>query len=179
MFLRKQRWLGDLVCGGMGSCHAVCPDARQNSRQPDSESEPLWPHSHGHHGARWEIRLRFKPLCRCFMSLLCVITRWFDLPSGTLLPFLTQLEVMDLSWNDLLGGSLKALSFYMQHVGKLKVLKLSGCRLTAEDLGALGERERENLSTWFITGPLLWPWIQFIDTIYRKSFRGAWETWPS
>lgn len=32
----------------------------------------------------------------------------------------------------------------MQHVGKLKVLKLSGCRLTAEDLGALGERERKS-----------------------------------
>lgn len=68
-----------------------------------------------------------------------VVTGWFDPPSGTLLPFLTQLEVMNLSWNDLLGGSLKALSVHMQHVGKLKVLKLSGCRLTAEDLAALGE----------------------------------------
>ncbi|XP_046689366.1 leucine-rich repeat-containing protein 31 isoform X1 [Silurus meridionalis] len=58
---------------------------------------------------------------------------------GTLLPFLTQLEVMDLSWNDLLGGSLEALSVHMQHVGKLKVMKLSGCRLTAQDLRALGE----------------------------------------
>lgn len=29
----------------------------------------------------------------------------------------------------------------MQHVSKLKVLKLSGCRLTAEDLAALGERK--------------------------------------
>lgn len=69
------------------------------------------------------------------------MTQWFDLPSGTLLPFLTHLEIMDLSWNDLLGGSLKALSVHMQHLGKLKVLKLSGCRLTAEDLGALGERK--------------------------------------
>ncbi|XP_060755676.1 leucine-rich repeat-containing protein 31 isoform X2 [Neoarius graeffei] len=70
----------------------------------------------------------------------CDLTATDIMELGTLLPFLTQLEVMDLSWNDLLGGSLKALSFYMQHVGKLKVLKLSGCRLTAEDLGALGER---------------------------------------
>lgn len=108
------------------------------------------------------------------MSLLRVITRWFDPPSGTLLPFLTQLEVMDLSWNDLLGGSLKALSVHMQHIGKLKVLKLSGCRLTAEDLGALGEREA--VSMWFITGPQLW--LQIRKYLF-VSFRGAREMWCS
>ncbi|XP_034153764.1 leucine-rich repeat-containing protein 31 isoform X2 [Pangasianodon hypophthalmus] len=69
----------------------------------------------------------------------CDLTATDAVELGTLLPFLTQLEVMDLSWNDLLGGSLKALSVHMQHVSKLKVLKLSGCRLTAQDLGALGE----------------------------------------
>ncbi|MCJ8745926.1 hypothetical protein PDJAM_G00135870 [Pangasius djambal] len=69
----------------------------------------------------------------------CDLTASDAVELGTLLPFLTQLEVMDLSWNDLLGGSLKALSVHMQHVGKLKVLKLSGCRLAAQDLGALGE----------------------------------------
>ncbi|KAM9439398.1 leucine-rich repeat-containing protein 31-like isoform 3-T4 [Clarias gariepinus] len=69
----------------------------------------------------------------------CDLTATDVVELGTLLPFLTHLEIIDLSWNDLLGGSLKALSVHMQHLGKLKVLKLSGCRLTAEDLGALGE----------------------------------------
>ncbi|TUS40678.1 Ski-like protein [Bagarius yarrelli] len=69
----------------------------------------------------------------------CDLTATDMLEIGTLLPFLSQLEVLDLSWNELLGGSLKALTVHMQHVGKLKVLKLSGCRLTAGDLTALGE----------------------------------------
>ncbi|XP_053467948.1 leucine-rich repeat-containing protein 31 isoform X2 [Ictalurus furcatus] len=69
----------------------------------------------------------------------CDLTATDAVELGTMLPFLNQLEVMDLSWNDLLGGSLNALSVHMQHVGKLKVLKLSGCRLTTQDLGALGE----------------------------------------
>ncbi|XP_060718023.1 leucine-rich repeat-containing protein 31 isoform X1 [Tachysurus vachellii] len=69
----------------------------------------------------------------------CDLTATDVLELGTLLLFLTQLEVLDLSWNDLLGSSLKALTVHMQHVGKLKVLKLSGCRLTAEDLRTLGE----------------------------------------
>lgn len=61
--------------------------------------------------------------------------------SATLLPFLTQLEVVDLSWNDLVGGSLKALTFHLQHVGKLRVLRLCGCRLTAQDLAAFGKAD--------------------------------------
>ncbi len=62
----------------------------------------------------------------------------FDFTSATLLPFLAQLEVMDLSWNDLVGGSLKALAAHLHHVGKLRVLKLCSCRLTDQDLTTLG-----------------------------------------
>ncbi|XP_007232741.3 leucine-rich repeat-containing protein 31 isoform X1 [Astyanax mexicanus] len=69
----------------------------------------------------------------------CDLTATDVVELGTLLPFLAQLEVMDLSWNDLLGGSLKALTVHLQHVSKLKVLKVSSCRLTAHDLIALGE----------------------------------------
>lgn len=47
--------------------------------------------------------------------------------------------MVDLSWNDLVGGSLKALTFHLQHVEKLRVLRLCGCRLTAQDLTALGK----------------------------------------
>ncbi|XP_062841598.1 leucine-rich repeat-containing protein 31 [Trichomycterus rosablanca] len=69
----------------------------------------------------------------------CDLTATDVVELGTLLPFLAQLEVLDLSWNDLLGGSLKALTVNLQHVRKLKVLKLNSCRLTAQDLLALGE----------------------------------------
>ncbi|XP_066540441.1 leucine-rich repeat-containing protein 31 isoform X2 [Hoplias malabaricus] len=69
----------------------------------------------------------------------CDLTATDAVELGTLLPYLAQLEVMDLSWNDLLGGSLKALTCHFQHTGKLKILKLSSCRITAHDLTALGE----------------------------------------
>ncbi|XP_042566156.1 leucine-rich repeat-containing protein 31 isoform X2 [Clupea harengus] len=69
----------------------------------------------------------------------CDLTATDVLELATLLTFLTQLEELDLSWNDLVGGSLKALTFHLQHVGKLRGLRLCGCRLTAQDLTALGE----------------------------------------
>ncbi|XP_073687070.1 leucine-rich repeat-containing protein 31 [Garra rufa] len=69
----------------------------------------------------------------------CDLTATDVVELATLLPFLAQLEVMDLSWNDLVGGSLKALTAHLQHVGKLRVLKMCSCRLTDQDLTALGE----------------------------------------
>ncbi|XP_026093673.1 leucine-rich repeat-containing protein 31-like [Carassius auratus] len=69
----------------------------------------------------------------------CDLTATDVVELATLLPFLAQLEVMDLSWNDLVGGSLKALTAHLQHVGKLRVLKLCSCRLTNQDLTSLGE----------------------------------------
>ncbi|XP_076147420.1 leucine-rich repeat-containing protein 31 isoform X1 [Alosa pseudoharengus] len=69
----------------------------------------------------------------------CDLTATDMVELATLLPFLTQLEVVDLSWNDLVGGSLKALTFHLQHVGKLSILRLCGCRITAQDLTSLGE----------------------------------------
>lgn len=69
----------------------------------------------------------------------CDLTATDVVELATLLPFLPQLEVMDLSWNDLLGGSLKALTAHLQHVEKLRVLKLCSCRLTAQDLTAFGD----------------------------------------
>ncbi|MGH0127256.1 UNVERIFIED_CONTAM: hypothetical protein FKN15_077005 [Acipenser sinensis] len=59
--------------------------------------------------------------------------------TATMLPFLTLLEDLDLSWNDFIGGALKALTFHLQLVNRLKTLKLSNCRLTAEDITALGQ----------------------------------------
>ncbi|NWT05616.1 LRC31 protein, partial [Mionectes macconnelli] len=58
---------------------------------------------------------------------------------ASLLPFLPELEEISLSWNGCVGGTLKALTVHLHHVNLLKVLRLSNCRLTAEDVISLGE----------------------------------------
>ncbi|KAM4695516.1 leucine-rich repeat-containing protein 31 [Discoglossus pictus] len=57
---------------------------------------------------------------------------------GTLLPFLPDVEEMDLSWNYLIGGSLQFLTPHLRHVNKLKIITLDNCSLTADDASALG-----------------------------------------
>lgn len=58
--------------------------------------------------------------------------------TGSLLPFLPELEELSLSWNGFVGGTLKALTVHLHHVSLLKVLRLNNCRLTAEDVISLG-----------------------------------------
>ncbi|XP_065267340.1 leucine-rich repeat-containing protein 31 isoform X1 [Emys orbicularis] len=55
------------------------------------------------------------------------------------LPFLPELEELNLSWNDFVGGALKSLALRLHHVSKLKILQLNNCKLTAEDVTSLGE----------------------------------------
>ncbi|XP_034000879.1 leucine-rich repeat-containing protein 31 isoform X2 [Trematomus bernacchii] len=69
----------------------------------------------------------------------CDLTATDLLELATLLQFLPQLEEMDVSWNGLIGGSLKALTSYLQDAGGVRALRLCSCRLDAEDLAALGE----------------------------------------
>uniref|UniRef100_A0A3P8PXQ6 Leucine rich repeat containing 31 n=1 Tax=Astatotilapia calliptera TaxID=8154 RepID=A0A3P8PXQ6_ASTCA len=66
----------------------------------------------------------------------CFSCRFF---SATLLQFLPQVEEMDISWNELIGGSLTALTSHLQHVGEVRTLRLCSCRLNGEDVVALGE----------------------------------------
>ncbi|XP_077899743.1 leucine-rich repeat-containing protein 31 isoform X4 [Ictidomys tridecemlineatus] len=56
-----------------------------------------------------------------------------------LLPFLPDLEELDISWNDFVGGNLPSITQQMHVTSKLKVLRLASCRLTTEDVQALGE----------------------------------------
>lgn len=56
-----------------------------------------------------------------------------------LLPFLPDLETLDISWNDLVGGTLHSITEQMHLVSKLKSLRLGSCRLTTDDVRALGE----------------------------------------
>ncbi|KAM4718190.1 leucine-rich repeat-containing protein 31 [Anableps anableps] len=69
----------------------------------------------------------------------CDLTATDLLELASLLQFLTQLEEMDLSWNELIGGSLTTLTSHLQHVGGIRTLKLCSCRLNADDVAALGE----------------------------------------
>lgn len=50
----------------------------------------------------------------------------------------TDLEELDVSWNDFARGALHMLTQQMHPVNKLKVLRLSSCRLTTEDVQTLG-----------------------------------------
>uniref|UniRef100_A0A3P9M7L3 Leucine rich repeat containing 31 n=1 Tax=Oryzias latipes TaxID=8090 RepID=A0A3P9M7L3_ORYLA len=58
---------------------------------------------------------------------------------ASLLQSLPQLEEVDISWNDLIGGSLTAITSHFQLVGGVRTLRLCGCRLDGEDAAALGE----------------------------------------
>ncbi|XP_054557090.1 leucine-rich repeat-containing protein 31 [Talpa occidentalis] len=58
---------------------------------------------------------------------------------AALLPFLADLEKLDISWNDSVGGNLHSITQQMHLVSKLKILRLGGCSLTTDDVRALGE----------------------------------------
>uniref|UniRef100_A0A8C6WN51 Leucine rich repeat containing 31 n=1 Tax=Neogobius melanostomus TaxID=47308 RepID=A0A8C6WN51_9GOBI len=69
----------------------------------------------------------------------CDLTATDLLELGTLLPYVPQLEQLDLSWNELIGGSLRALTSHLNHMNWISALKLNGCRLDHQDIAALGE----------------------------------------
>ncbi|XP_029472388.1 leucine-rich repeat-containing protein 31 isoform X6 [Rhinatrema bivittatum] len=56
-----------------------------------------------------------------------------------LLPLLPDVEELDVSWNDFIGGTLRPLTLELHRVSQLKILRLSNCRLTADDTDALGQ----------------------------------------
>ncbi|XP_028915753.1 leucine-rich repeat-containing protein 31 isoform X1 [Ornithorhynchus anatinus] len=55
-----------------------------------------------------------------------------------MVPFLPDLEELDLSWNEFIGGTLQPLALRIHHIPKLRALRLNNCRLTEEDVAALG-----------------------------------------
>ncbi|TKS87346.1 Leucine-rich repeat-containing protein 31 [Collichthys lucidus] len=69
----------------------------------------------------------------------CDLTATDLLELATLLQFLPQLEEVDVSWNELIGGSLTALTSHLQHGAGIRALRLCSCRLSADDIAALGE----------------------------------------
>ncbi|XP_074478237.1 leucine-rich repeat-containing protein 31 isoform X1 [Sebastes fasciatus] len=69
----------------------------------------------------------------------CDLTATDLLELATLLQFLPHLEEVDVSWNELIGGCLTALTSHLQQVGGIRTLLLCSCRLNADDVIALGE----------------------------------------
>ncbi|XP_029979266.1 leucine-rich repeat-containing protein 31 [Sphaeramia orbicularis] len=69
----------------------------------------------------------------------CDLTATDLMELASLLQFLPHLEEVDLSWNELIGGSLRVLTSHLNLVGGIRSLALSGCRLSSEDVMALGE----------------------------------------
>lgn len=70
-------------------------------------------------------------ICRPTISAVCC-------PTATLLELLPQLDELDVSWNELIGGCLKALTSHLHHAVGLRALRLCGCRLSADDVASLG-----------------------------------------
>ncbi|KAL6097524.1 lrrc31 [Pungitius sinensis] len=69
----------------------------------------------------------------------CDVTATDLLELATLLHLLPRLEELDVSWNELIGGCLPALTSHLQQVGGIRALRLCSCRLNAADVTALGE----------------------------------------
>ncbi|XP_021487669.1 leucine-rich repeat-containing protein 31 [Meriones unguiculatus] len=81
-----------------------------------------------------------KNLCREAVDLnSCRLTAAEAQETAVFLPFLSDLEELDVSWNDFVSGTLHSLTQQMHLVSNLKVLRLSSCRLTTEDLQILGD----------------------------------------
>lgn len=74
-----------------------------------------------------------------------------------LLPFFPDLEKFDISWNDFVGGTLPSIMPQMHLVSKLKILRLGSCRLTTDDVRALGmlNASRKTLCLMHLCDPTL------------------------
>ncbi|XP_078057645.1 leucine-rich repeat-containing protein 31-like isoform X2 [Mustelus asterias] len=82
-------------------------------------------------------RLRFLPRLKSLVANNCNLTKESIVELADTIPNLTELEILDLSWNKCLGGNLGVLFRMLQSNTRLQVLKLSSCNLTSRDLASL------------------------------------------
>ncbi|XP_069474638.1 leucine-rich repeat-containing protein 31 [Ambystoma mexicanum] len=80
-----------------------------------------------------------KPNINCMNLNNCGLTAIDIMELVALLPFLPELEEFDVSWNDFIGGAFKPVTIELHYIGKLRILKINNCRLTSDDIEALGE----------------------------------------
>uniref|UniRef100_A0A8C0C8I0 Leucine rich repeat containing 31 n=1 Tax=Balaenoptera musculus TaxID=9771 RepID=A0A8C0C8I0_BALMU len=84
-------------------------------------------------------KLGKNPVDKCLDLNNCRLTTADVREPVALLPSHPDLEKLDISWNDFIGRTLHLLMQQMHLVSKLKILRLGSCRLTADDIRALGE----------------------------------------
>ncbi|XP_062959892.1 leucine-rich repeat-containing protein 31 [Cynocephalus volans] len=84
-------------------------------------------------------KLGKKAVNKCLDLSNCGLTTTDMREMVALLPFFPDLEELAISWNDFVGGSLRSVTQQMHLVRKLKILRLSSCRLTTDDVQTLGE----------------------------------------
>ncbi|KAB0405850.1 hypothetical protein E2I00_004327 [Balaenoptera physalus] len=84
-------------------------------------------------------KLGKNPVDKCLDRNNCRLTTADVREPVALLPSLPDLEKLDISWNDFVGRTLHLLMQQTHLVSKLKILRLGSCRLTADDIRALGE----------------------------------------
>ncbi|XP_078265959.1 leucine-rich repeat-containing protein 31-like [Rhinoraja longicauda] len=82
-------------------------------------------------------RIRFLPKFKNLIASSCNLTKESIVELADTLPHLTELEILDLSWNKSLGGNLGELLQMLQNESRLRVLKLCSCNLTGSDMAAL------------------------------------------
>ncbi|XP_032978531.1 leucine-rich repeat-containing protein 31 isoform X2 [Rhinolophus ferrumequinum] len=84
-------------------------------------------------------KLGKKAVDKCLDLNNCRLSRADVREMVALLPSLPDLEKLDISWNDFVGGTLQSITEQIHLVCKLKSLRLGSCRLTTDDVRALGE----------------------------------------
>lgn len=94
------------------------------------------------HSIPGHTRLHFSPACPSLHTLHFYWVALFVLNlflTGQLLPMLQSLEVLDLSINRNIGGSLNSIAQGLKSTSNLKVLKLHSCGLSQKSVKVLGE----------------------------------------
>ncbi|KAJ1087851.1 hypothetical protein NDU88_001014 [Pleurodeles waltl] len=144
---------------GLEADKSKSEDEKENKENEESDCQPDVPKKDGNYDASatekqnsileissgWEKVKQFmekfekKPNINCLNLNNCGLTASDIMELVTLLPFLPELEEFDISWNDFVGGALKPVAIQLHHIGKLKILKMNNCRLTTDDIEALGE----------------------------------------
>ncbi|XP_003794727.1 leucine-rich repeat-containing protein 31 [Otolemur garnettii] len=127
----------DLGSDGSHPNHGALSTATQDAAKPPSSEEEL--ESRMEESEQFLQKLDRKADSKRLDLDSCRVTRVDIREMVTLLPFLPDLEELDVSWNDSIGGNLHLITQQVHLVHKLKTLRLGSCRLTTEDVQALGE----------------------------------------
>ncbi|XP_074860643.1 leucine-rich repeat-containing protein 31 [Carettochelys insculpta] len=124
--------------------HNSRPDNQNEEQVPPVADKPHLISKIDTRSSMWRVKqfmqkLGKKPNSRYMDLNNCALDATDLIELVAVLPFVPELEELNLSWNDSIGGALKPLALRLHHVSKLKTLQLNNCGLTDEDIPSLGE----------------------------------------